>query len=772
MKGYCLVVVVALRGDVATAAAVASAQVLKTKMIYEVSCIAVIFPLSEDHFDMSNSDELRHTDNTTLIPPRLPDTLPQVYHRRRPTLGLLILPSVPSFSPTIRRTARISVLPIEPNLAERARISAINLDDYQLDPVTPPPSPSSPFSMAAYQRMIAETDPTQREEALTAYGTETGQSSVPVPETALTVCTTRLRGQLHTSLEDMDHYSNAYLEELEAFLPLWDDRASNAQEEARQKRKEALEKVVQQIYLMHENFHGTEGAVGLTRWFKKLESQFGISSVAEGDIVKFASSTLLDGALTWWNMYVHSVTLDTAYATPWSDFKAMFIRKYCPRNEVKQMENELWNLKEKTLVTSGNGTETTTTTTTPTPPVISIRTNVQRQQGCLQLGKVGHKAKDCRALPRPVSQRGPGSQGGQGSDVTCFGCDEKGHYKNNKYIDIPPTALDTNFSVELADGKSLTTSTILRRCTLNLQNHLFKIDLLPIELGSFDVIIGMDWMAEHRVEVVCYEKYIHVPYRNDMLIIQGERSGIKNESRLKVISSIRTQKYTDQGCQVFLIQMMKEEETKILERRIKDVLVVRDFPEFTGDVVSVGLLNISFFVDVRGGNLGIWGFHLYMGLDRTRLLRERWETEDVVDKVKVSSEFHNIKLLVKLPKKHCIAVRYTIDGGNSMAPKSIAAISHDEREELRRKGIKSPSKLISPKYLSPASIKELNKNPTAPKRAHFVNSIVILSTNSDTEEEDISTTNACDLNLGSMVKGKEDTHLYTEHGIMRRNSGD
>ncbi|GJZ98252.1 hypothetical protein Tco_0670705 [Tanacetum coccineum] len=136
-----------------------------------------------------------------MIPPRLPDTLPHVYHKRRPTLGLLVVPSVLPFPPTIRRTARISFLPdIETNLAERARISAINLDDYQIDPVTPPPSPSSPFSMAAYQQMIAETDPTQREEALTAYVTKTGQGSVPVPETALTVCTTRLRGQLHTIL--------------------------------------------------------------------------------------------------------------------------------------------------------------------------------------------------------------------------------------------------------------------------------------------------------------------------------------------------------------------------------------------------------------------------------------------------------------------------------------------------------------------------------------------------------------------------------------------
>ncbi|GJU83499.1 hypothetical protein Tco_1285864 [Tanacetum coccineum] len=247
------------------------------------------------------------------------------------------------------RIARISVLPIEPNLAERGRISAINLDDYQLDPLTPLPSPSSPFSMAAYQWMTAKTDPTQREEALTVYGMET----------------------------------DACLEELEAFMTLWDVKpraeessleALSVEELITQLRQlsegcgvameleaesgqgidtqmlnqliatrvvEALAAAAEFCSVMHENFHGTEGAVGLTRWFEKLESQFGISNVAEGDRVKFASSTLLDGALTWWNVYVRSVTLDTAHATPWSNFKAMFIQKYCPRNEIKQMENEL-----------------------------------------------------------------------------------------------------------------------------------------------------------------------------------------------------------------------------------------------------------------------------------------------------------------------------------------------------------------------------------------------------------------------------------------------
>ncbi|GKA58930.1 hypothetical protein Tco_0758243 [Tanacetum coccineum] len=94
-------------------------------------------------------------------------------------------------------------------------------------------------------------------------------------------------------------------------------------------------------------------------------------------------------------------------------------------------------------------------------------------------------------------------------------------------------------------------------------------------------------------------------------------------------------------------------------------------------------------------------------------------------------------------------------GGNSMASKSIASISHVEMEELRKKGIKSPSKLFSPKYLSLASIKELNKNPSAPKRVHFVNSIIILSKDCDTEE-DVSSTNVCRHELGKMMRGNEE----------------
>ncbi|GKB84217.1 hypothetical protein Tco_0956489, partial [Tanacetum coccineum] len=135
-----------------------------------------------------------------------------------------------------------------------------------------------------------------------------------------------------------------------------------------------------------------------------------------------------------------------------------------------------------------------------------------------------------------------------------------------------------------------------------------------------------------------------------------------------------------------------------------------------------------------------------------------------VNKITTSCEIcsgpHDTQYCMEGPKKACVdyaSSRTNKMGGNPMAPKSVAAISHVEREELRNKGIKSPSKLLSQKYLSPASIKELNKNPSAPKRVHFVNSIVILCKDSDTEE-DVLSTNTCKHDLGKMTRGNEEVN--------------
>ncbi|GKF55735.1 putative reverse transcriptase domain-containing protein, partial [Tanacetum coccineum] len=86
-------------------------------------------------------------------------------------------------------------------------------------------------------------------------------------------------------------------------------------------------------------------------------------------------------------------------------------------------------------------------------------------------------------------------------------------YVFTPFIDIAQTAtaLNTSYEVELADGKVVSTNTVLRGCILVLLNHVFKIDLLPTRLGSFDVIVGMDWLSYHRAVIDCYEKIVRIP---------------------------------------------------------------------------------------------------------------------------------------------------------------------------------------------------------------------------------------------------------------------
>ncbi|GJZ91471.1 putative reverse transcriptase domain-containing protein [Tanacetum coccineum] len=147
-------------------------------------------------------------------------------------------------------------------------------------------------------------------------------------------------------------------------------------------------------------------------------------------------------------------------------------------------------------------------------------------------------------------------------------------------IDIVPTPLDNSYDVELADGKIVGIDTIIRGCTLNFLDHPFHIDLMPVELGSFDVIIGMDWLRRCHAVIVCDEKLVQVPYGNETLTFCGNESSNERESRLAVISYSKAQEYMAKGCQVFLAQISaKKEEDKSEGKQIKDVPIVRDFPE-------------------------------------------------------------------------------------------------------------------------------------------------------------------------------------------------
>ncbi|GKE10371.1 putative reverse transcriptase domain-containing protein [Tanacetum coccineum] len=139
-------------------------------------------------------------------------------------------------------------------------------------------------------------------------------------------------------------------------------------------------------------------------------------------------------------------------------------------------------------------------------------------------------------------------------------------------LDIKPIKIEDSYEAELADGRIVSTNIVLKGCTLNLVNHIFKIDLMLIELGIFDFIISMDWLVKHDAVIVCGEKVVHIPYGNKTLIVEGD----KGVSRLKVISCIKARKYVEQGCHLFLAHVT---ENKSKEKRMEDVPVIRNFLE-------------------------------------------------------------------------------------------------------------------------------------------------------------------------------------------------
>ncbi|GJW49102.1 putative reverse transcriptase domain-containing protein [Tanacetum coccineum] len=202
--------------------------------------------------------------------------------------------------------------------------------------------------------------------------------------------------------------------------------------------------------------------------------------------------------------------------------------------------------------------------------------------GCFECGAPGHFKRDCPKL----KNKDGGNGNAQGWVYAVGNAEKRGNASgnpdanvvtgtfllNNHYasilfdtgadrsfistafsslINIAPTPLENCYDVELADGKLVGIDTIIRGCTLNFLDHPFNIDLMPVELGSFDVIIGMDWLRRCHAVIVCDEKLVQVPYGNETLTFCGNESSNGRESRLTVISCSKAQEYMAKGCQVF-----------------------------------------------------------------------------------------------------------------------------------------------------------------------------------------------------------------------------
>ncbi|GJV04524.1 putative reverse transcriptase domain-containing protein [Tanacetum coccineum] len=134
---------------------------------------------------------------------------------------------------------------------------------------------------------------------------------------------------------------------------------------------------------------------------------------------------------------------------------------------------------------------------------------------CFNCQKPGHFSRDCQA---PVKQVAPISAVRMGNNQrVCYECGSSEH--------IRITCPNPGYVIEVANGKKEEVDRIIRDCKLELGNSLFTIDLIPLGHGSFDVIVGMDWLSKNKAEIVCHEKVVRIPLEGgEILRVQGERT--------------------------------------------------------------------------------------------------------------------------------------------------------------------------------------------------------------------------------------------------------
>nr|GEU43866.1 hypothetical protein [Tanacetum cinerariifolium] len=328
--------------------------------------------------------------------------------------------------------------------------------------------------------------------------------------------------------------------------------------------------------------HGTEGVVGLTQWFERMETVFNISNCTVKNQFKFSTCTLHAIALTWWKSHVKTVSQDVVHSMPWSTLIKMMNAKYCPRNEVKKLELDIWELKV-------NGTVVTSYTQRFQELALMCERMFPRESDKIK--------KYVGGLPDMIHRSVTASNLKTMQDAVEFATelmDKKirtfaKHQTENKrksgkkkpYEGSKHMCSKCNYH---HDGPC---APKCHKC--NRVGHLARDCRSPINANTTNNQRGIG----AGQKATCFECKAQGHFKrecpklrsnnsgnqgDETLIVRGDGSDQGNETCLNIISCTKTHKYILKRCHVFLAHVTtKKAEDKSEEKRLEDVPIVRHF---------------------------------------------------------------------------------------------------------------------------------------------------------------------------------------------------